>query len=369
MRHRRRQRWNLNPRPRSPRPHAAVRVEPKLFTDFRKMFDEMGKEIDAVTVEHARPHARPGQRHGHAAGQARLLPEAADAHRSSRPALMRETGEEVRRLHADGQPGLGRERPAAGRRAGPGRHPRHGQARSTSGPTGRSGRRPRTSTDSGPTGRRRCPTARPLGRVPRRRPPMRPSARRPEPVYHPFAWRGWWDFGTGALGDMACHTANMAFRAAEARPARRPIEAEATDVNPETCPASAQIDYAVPGPRRHAAPAALDFYWYEGKRDGKKVLPPEELLRRRSSKDGREAVRQRLDPRRRQGRSCSRRTTTGRSSGSWPATRSWPRADRTPEAPADQRQGRPGHEGTSGSRRSARASRRSPTRTSTSPAC
>src|SRR5438309_2539481 len=24
-------------------------------------------------------------------------------------------------------------------------------------------------------------------------------------VYHPFNWRGWWDFGCGALGDMGCH--------------------------------------------------------------------------------------------------------------------------------------------------------------------
>ena len=31
-------------------------------------------------------------------------------------------------------------------------------------------------------------------------------------LYHPFAWRDWKDFGTGALGDMACHTVNMPFR-------------------------------------------------------------------------------------------------------------------------------------------------------------
>ena len=41
-----------------------------------------------------------------------------------------------------------------------------------------------------------------------------PAPERPyTPGYHPFNWRGWWDFGTGALGDMACHTANMAFMA------------------------------------------------------------------------------------------------------------------------------------------------------------
>ena len=39
--------------------------------------------------------------------------------------------------------------------------------------------------------------------------PMRPYKK---DVYQPFIWRGWLDFGTGALGDMACHTVNMAFR-------------------------------------------------------------------------------------------------------------------------------------------------------------
>ena len=42
-----------------------------------------------------------------------------------------------------------------------------------------------------------------------------PAAPRPfkNGVYHSFKWRGWFDFGTGALGDMACHTVNMPFRA------------------------------------------------------------------------------------------------------------------------------------------------------------
>jgi predicted dehydrogenase len=105
--------------------------------------------------------------------------------------------------------------------------------------------------------------------------PMRPYGK----GYHPFAWRGWLDFGTGALGDMACHTANMAFRAC-ALTSPTVIEADATDVNDETFPSSAKIRYEYPkrGDKPHEA--ALTFWWYEGKRDGKKVLPNEDLLKK-----------------------------------------------------------------------------------------
>jgi predicted dehydrogenase len=40
--------------------------------------------------------------------------------------------------------------------------------------------------------------------------PLRPFHNK---EYHPFAWRGWWDFGSGALGDIACHAMDAAFGA------------------------------------------------------------------------------------------------------------------------------------------------------------
>jgi predicted dehydrogenase len=96
--------------------------------------------------------------------------------------------------------------------------------------------------------------------------PQRPYAKE---FYHPFAWRGWLDFGTGALGDMACHTANLPFFAAKLKYPTS-VQAEAGDVNQETHPSWAHIvwDY----PARGDAPP-LKFHWYEGKRDGKLVQP------------------------------------------------------------------------------------------------
>jgi predicted dehydrogenase len=102
-----------------------------------------------------------------------------------------------------------------------------------------------------------------------------PAPERPyNPMYHPFAWRGWWDFGTGALGDMGCHTANMAFMALELKYPTS-VEAESGEVNPETYPAWATVRYEFPA-RGDAPPVRLT--WYEGTRDGKRNLPSTDLV-------------------------------------------------------------------------------------------
>ena len=93
-------------------------------------------------------------------------------------------------------------------------------------------------------------------------------------AYHPFTWRGWWDFGTGALGDMACHTANMAFMALKLSYPTS-VVAEAGDVNPETCPSWATVTWEFPA--RDGMPP-VKLYWYEGRRNGQKNLPPRKLF-------------------------------------------------------------------------------------------
>jgi hypothetical protein len=90
-------------------------------------------------------------------------------------------------------------------------------------------------------------------------------------AYHPFAWRGWLDFGTGALGDMACHTANMPFRALKLG---YPTVVEAEDhsgMNRETYPLSSRLRFEFPA--RDGMPP-LRFYWYDGNPDDPKTFRP-----------------------------------------------------------------------------------------------
>ena len=89
--------------------------------------------------------------------------------------------------------------------------------------------------------------------------PARPFKR---DVYHPFKWRGWQDFGTGALGDMGCHTVNMAFRALQLG-LPRTVEADTSGLNNETYPTDARIRYVFP---ERGNMAAVDLWWYSGGR-------------------------------------------------------------------------------------------------------
>jgi hypothetical protein len=102
-----------------------------------------------------------------------------------------------------------------------------------------------------------------------------PAPKRPykDGVYHPFKWRGWTDFGTGALGDMACHTVNMPFRALKlGYPSVVELEV-ASRIYPETYPKTSRIRFEFP--ERDGLPP-LKFWWYDGKpEDELKPLRPE----------------------------------------------------------------------------------------------
>jgi hypothetical protein len=87
--------------------------------------------------------------------------------------------------------------------------------------------------------------------------------------YHPFSWRGWWDFGTGALGDMACHTCNLPFMALDMRDPVA-VEAECPEHNGDSFPQWSRINYEFP---ERDGRAAFTMTWYDGGQ-----LPPAELF-------------------------------------------------------------------------------------------
>jgi predicted dehydrogenase len=97
-----------------------------------------------------------------------------------------------------------------------------------------------------------------------------PAPKRPyAPGYHAFAWRGWWDFGTGALGDMACHTVNMPFMALDLRNPTS-VVAQTSGHNKDSFPKASKIVYQFPGNGKRGP---ITMTWYDGGQ-----LPPKELF-------------------------------------------------------------------------------------------
>ena len=90
------------------------------------------------------------------------------------------------------------------------------------------------------------------------------------PIYLPFRWRGWCDFGTGSLGDMGCHVLDPVFRALKlGHPTS--VRAECTAFNHDSYPAASTVYYEFP--TRGDMPA-VKLTWYDG---GRLPQRPEEL--------------------------------------------------------------------------------------------
>jgi len=90
------------------------------------------------------------------------------------------------------------------------------------------------------------------------------------PLYHPFKWRGWWNFGTGALGDMGCHLIAPAFQTLGLG---YPTEVEGSvgqvflkdwqpEYIPEGCPPSSYVQLKFPESKKNKSEAKM--IWTDG---------------------------------------------------------------------------------------------------------
>lgn len=86
--------------------------------------------------------------------------------------------------------------------------------------------------------------------------PLRPY----HPSYHPFRWRGWLDYGTGALGDIGCHSFDSVFRILKLKYPTS-VQGTSTLVNGESFPLGSMVTYDFPA-RGDMPP--LRLIWYDG---------------------------------------------------------------------------------------------------------
>lgn len=90
------------------------------------------------------------------------------------------------------------------------------------------------------------------------------------PLYHPFKWRGWWNFGTGALGDMGCHLIDTPFRVlglgypteVECSVGQVFIKDWSPEYIPEGCPPSSVVEIKFPATKKNKS--VLKMRWSDG---------------------------------------------------------------------------------------------------------
>ncbi len=85
------------------------------------------------------------------------------------------------------------------------------------------------------------------------------------PVYHPWNWRGWWDFGTGALGDMACHILHPVFKGLQLGYPTK-VQGSSTLLLADCAPHAQTVKLTFP--KRDNMPKVsmpeVEVFWYDG---------------------------------------------------------------------------------------------------------
>ncbi len=105
-----------------------------------------------------------------------------------------------------------------------------------------------------------------------------PAPQRPyHPAYLPFKWRGWWDFGTGALGDIGCHACDPVFRALKLG-APLSVEATSSRVNEETFPLASMVTYHFPARTAEIQANNYHIKGLQGAGAGAVEMPPVKLV-------------------------------------------------------------------------------------------
>ena len=221
----------------------------KGYTDYRKLFDELGKSIDAVTV------STPDHMHFHAALRAVQMGKHTYVQKPLTHSIWeaRKLANEARKAKVVTQ---------MGNQAHAGEPIRRAVELIRSGVIGKVKEvHSWTNRPIWPQGLEKKLTAQEvpknmdwdLGIGPA---PMRPY----NSGYAPFKWRGWWDFGTGALGDMGCHIMDMPFWALDLKYPTS-VEAKQNGNSLECGPNKSIVTYTFPeGKYNHKMP----FVWYDG---------------------------------------------------------------------------------------------------------